>query len=37
MVKSFPQNQDNHTRQEVSRDRVVPAFAVSGQSWPEAG
>ena len=37
MVKSFPQNQDNHARQEVSRDRVVPALAVSGQSWPQAG
>ena len=30
MVKSFPQNQDNHARQAVSRDRVVPAFAASG-------
>ena len=37
MVKSFPQNQDNRARQAVSRDRVVPAFAVSGQDWPEAG
>ena len=37
MVKSFPQNQDNHARQVVSRDRVVPAFAVSGQDWPETG
>ena len=37
MVNSFPQNQDNHARQVVSRDRVVPAFAVSGQDWPEAG
>ena len=37
MVKSFPQNQDNHARPVMSRDRVVAAFVVSGQDWPEAG